>query len=198
MRANAVASRSVSGLRPDTTTKSHPAVRVALQAIVILAFAFATALAAQVKIPVPGTVVPATLQTAVVLLAGLRLGARRGALSQAIYIGAGALGLPFFAGASGAAVLVGPTGGYLVGFILAAWAAGAMNAKFGAGSFKFVRSWLIAFAASLLIFIPGVIQLKFFTAVDWSQAVVMGVFPFIVGDLLKVSFAATAYSLIKR
>lgn len=177
---------------------SHSAVRVALQAVLVFAFAFATALAAQIKIPVPGTVVPATLQTAVVLLAGLRLGAGRGALSQAVYVAAGALGLPFFAGASGAAALFGPTGGYLLGFVLAAWAAGRLNAEFGAGSYRFARSWLIAFAASLLIFIPGVIQLKFFTAVDWAQAVAMGVIPFIIGDFLKVSLAATAYTLTKR
>lgn len=172
------------------------AARLATQAILILAFAFATALAAQVKIPVPGTLVPATLQSAVVLLAGLRLGARKGALSQAIYVAAGALGLPFFAGASGIAVLFGPTGGYLVGFVLAAWLAGNLNARFGNGTF--VRTWLVTFAASIALFVPGLIQLKFFTGAEWMQVMAMGLVPFIVGDVLKVTLAATTHSLVRR
>lgn len=178
MKANAVV------LNP-----TNSAVRVLGQALLVIGFALATALAAQVKIPVPGTIVPMTLQTAIVVLAGLTIGARKGALSQALYVGAGALGLPFFAGAAGVAVLFGPTGGYLVGFVLAAWAAGALNDRFGRG---FARKWLVAFAASILIFIPGMVQLKFFTASSWSQAFMMGVAPFIVGDLIKTTLAALA------
>ena len=156
----------------------------------VLAFTLATALAAQVKIPVPGTPIPVTLQTAIVLLAGLSLGRTRGALSQALYIAAGALGLPFFAGASGMEALVGPSGGYLFGFILAAWFAGSIPTR---GSF--LRTWLITFVASLLIFIPGVLQLKALTLATWPQAFAMGVLPFIFGDLMKVTLVATIHSL---
>src|SRR4051812_38270487 len=86
---------------------------VGMRVVAILAFAVATAVTAQIHIPVPGSPVPVTLQTFIVLLAGLKLGRKDGAISQAVYIAAGAIGLPFFAGAAGLAVLFGPTGGYL-------------------------------------------------------------------------------------
>jgi biotin transport system substrate-specific component len=179
--------------RITTWGVSPAAARAAVRALAIIGFAFATAVAAQIRVPLPGNPVPLTLQTAVVLLAGMRLGARDGALSQALYLGCGALGLPFFAGAAGAAVLFGPTGGYLLGFVIAAYAAGAIGS-----SRSFFRAWLIAFAASLLVFVPGVIQLQWFMGLSWTQALAMGVVPFILGDLVKVTLAATTHALVPR
>lgn len=169
------------------TTLGFPeaAAQAFIRAALVLGFTLATAAAAQIEIPVPGTIVPMTLQTAIVLLAGLSLGKRDGALSQLIYIVGGAVGLPFFALSGGPA-----TFGYLGGFVLAAWFAGSIPTKG-----KFARAWLVAFGASLLIFIPGVIQLKTFTLVSWEQAIAMGVMPFIMADLVKVTFAATAHRL---
>lgn len=171
--------------------------------MLILAFAFATAVAAQIRVPVPGSPVPVTLQTAVVLLAGLRLGAHKGALSQAVYIAAGALGLPFFAGAAGAGVLVGPTGGYLIGFVLAAWTAGFLgnrlaNRRARSASTTLVATWVVTFVASLVVFIPGVTQLKLVTGATWQQAIAMGLIPFIIGDLVKVTLTTTTFALTKR
>lgn len=158
-----------------------------LRSLLIVGFAGLTAAASLVRIPIPGTTVPATLQTAVVLLAGLLLGRRDGALSQVVYLLGGSLGLPFFAGVTG---LFGPTGGYLFGFVLAAFCAGSFEAR---GSF--LRAWVIAFGASFAVFVPGVIVLKIFAMTSWEQALMMGLLPFLIGDVVKVSLAATIYSL---
>ncbi|MEW6055771.1 MAG: biotin transporter BioY [Bdellovibrionota bacterium] len=165
----------------------------------IVFYALATALAAQVKIPLPGTLVPMTLQTAIVLLAGLHLGAGGGAISQLLYISGGVLGLPFFAG--GTAALLGPTGGYLIGFVLAAWTLGFFkrwSGKIFIHGESFIALWLMTFAASIVLFVPGVIQLKYVTVSTWETAFAMGVVPFIIGDLLKVSLTVSIYRLTRR
>jgi biotin transport system substrate-specific component len=93
----------------------------------ITLFAALTALGARVTIPLPFTPVPVTLQVLFPLLAGLLLGGKRGALSQAEYVAAGLAGLPVFAeGGSGLTYFLGPTGGYLLGFIAAAFVVGEL------------------------------------------------------------------------
>lgn len=95
----------------------------------ITLFAALTALGARVAIPLPFTPVPVTLQVLFPLLAGLLLGSKRGALSQAEYVAAGLAGLPVFAkGGSGLTYFLGPTGGYLLGFIAAAFVVGELAA----------------------------------------------------------------------
>ncbi|HEX5726724.1 MAG TPA: biotin transporter BioY, partial [Longimicrobiaceae bacterium] len=106
-----------------TTAEVVPS-RTARRVIGVVAFAAATAFGAKVAIPLPGTPVPFTLQPLFVLLAGAVLGARLGAASQALYLAAGVAGLPVFAAGGGAAYLLGPTGGYLLAYPLAAWLAG--------------------------------------------------------------------------
>src|SRR5207247_11005445 len=96
------------------------AAALARDVVLVLAGALLTALAAQVSFTAPWTTVPYTLQTGAVLLVGTSLGLRRGALSMALYVLAGVIGLPVYAdGASGLAKLLGFTGGYLVAFIVA-------------------------------------------------------------------------------
>ena len=90
-----------------------------------------TALAARVAVPLPGTPVPMTMQVFAVLLAGLLLGGKRGALSQLLYLGAGLAGVPVFASTVGLQALLGPTGGYLLAFPLAALVAGALSRRLG-------------------------------------------------------------------
>lgn len=172
---------------------------IVARVLAITAFTLATAAAAQVRIPVPGSPVPITLQTAIVLLAGMRLGARDGALSQVLYLVCGAVGLPFFAGSAGLAELIGPTGGYLFGFVLVAWAAGRMTRTFGAapGS-TFFRNWFVAFAASLLVFVPGLLQLKLFMHLSLRETFAMGFLPYLIGDAVKVTCAAVAQSSVRR
>ena len=100
---------------------------------------------AQVRIPLPFTPVPITGQTFAVLLVGAVLGSRRGAASLLLYLMQGLVGLPFFAGGtSGLAILLGPTGGYLVGFIVAAYLVGLLAAR---GLDRRIPSALLAFLA---------------------------------------------------
>lgn len=149
----------------------------ARQAIGVLAFVVATALSARLALPIPGTPVPFTFQPLVVLLAGALLGARLGAASQVAYLAAGAVGLPVFAAGGGAAYLLGPTGGYLMAYPLAAFVVGV----FAGGA-----AWRLALglvAGLVLIYAGGVAWLTVLGSFD--AAVAMGLRPFILADLVK-------------
>ena len=155
-------------------------------ALGIVGFAAALALASQVAIPVPGTPVPITLQPLVVVLAGLWLGPIAGAASMALYLALGAMGLPVFApmGAPGLARLVGPTGGYLLAWPLAAWVAG----RIGHGG-TYARRALGATLGMLAIYAGGVAQLTVLTG-SLTSAALMGLVPFVVLDVVKALLAA--------
>jgi biotin transport system substrate-specific component len=162
----------------------------------VLGFALLTALSAYAEVRVPGSPVPVTLQTLVVSLSGVLLGARLGALSQAAYLLAGALGAPVFAGgALGAAYLFGPTGGYLLAFPLAAAVTGLLTRR-SLETPGFAATMRLAFGiflGTVVIFIGGASQLALLTG-DAANAVRVGVLPFVLGDVLKV----TAATLIAR
>ena len=107
---------------PPAATGSAAFVR---DALLVTAFSLVTALSAQIAVPLPGSPVPLTGQTFGVLLSGALLGPRLGAMAMLLYLAEGGFGLPFFAGgASGPAHLLGPTGGYLLSYPLAAWITG--------------------------------------------------------------------------
>ena len=153
-------------------------------AALVAGFSLVVALSAQVAIPLPFTPVPVTLQTLAVLLAGCLLGSGRGALAVIAYIGEGAAGLPVFSGGRGGIVhLLGPTGGYLLGFLAAAYLAGLL-AERGA-----LRSWpgtlLTLVLGNVILYIPGVIWLGAYTGMD--KAVSFGLLPFLAGDALKIA-----------
>lgn len=148
----------------------------------VVGFAALTAVAARLAVPLPGTAVPFTLQVAAVLLSGFLLGPRLGAASQALYVGAGLAGLPAFAAGGGAAYLLGPTGGYLLAYPAAAAIAGAGR---GAGVPRLLGAGLLGLAA---IHLGGAAWLA--AAVGPTDAVRMGVLPFLAGDALKVALAA--------
>lgn len=143
---------------------------------------------AQVTIPLPFTPVPLTGQTFAVLLTGMALGSRRGALAVALYVLEGALGLPFFAGgAAGLAKLIGPTGGYLCAFPLAAFLAGLLAER--GWDRKPLTTALGMLLASLTIFLLGALWLAHFVG-GVGSAVVQGVLPFLPGDVIKSLLAA--------
>jgi biotin transport system substrate-specific component len=150
----------------------------------IVGFSLVIGLAAQIAIPLAFTPVPITLQTLAVLLAGCLLGSGRGALAVLAYLGEGFAGMPVFsAGTSGAAHLLGPTGGYLLGFIAAAYVVGFVVERGAA------RSWYGRLAAlmagSVALYVPGVIWLGAFTGL--GRAITLGFIPFVVGDALKIA-----------
>jgi biotin transport system substrate-specific component len=151
----------------------------------IAAFALLTALGAFIRIPLPFTPVPITLQTFFVLMAGVYLGRRDAAASQLLYVAAGAIGLPVFAGGAGLGHLLGPTGGYLLAFPLAAWFVGAHITP-GQGLTRTLSVFLIA---QLVIFALGTLWLARVLGVDAEQAMALGVLPFLPGEALKLAAA---------
>jgi biotin transport system substrate-specific component len=153
-------------------------------AVLVVGFSLVIALCSQVAIPLPFTPVPVTLQTFAVLLAGCLLGSGRGALSVILYAAEGGIGLPFFSGgASGFAHLLGPTGGYLLGFALCAFVVGLI-AESGLAA-KGPGRLLTLVAGNALIYVPGVLWLGALTGMN--RAVSLGFVPFIVGDALKIA-----------
>ncbi|MDP8206886.1 MAG: biotin transporter BioY [Candidatus Electryonea clarkiae] len=162
-----------------------------LSLLLILAFTFATALAATIRIPLPFTPVPITAQVLVVLLAGAFLGSSRGAASQGLYLLWGLSGLPIFAGgAMGLAAIAGPTGGYLIGFIVAAYVMGRIVKR----KDNLPVLWTKFFAASLIILFLGFAHMTIFYIHNPKTAFLMGVLPFVVGDIIKVTVAAGIFS----
>lgn len=144
-----------------------------------------TILAARVSIPMQP--VPFTLQPLAVLLAGLILGSRDGALSQIIYVALIAAGLPFDANGIGAAALVGPTAGYLFGFIGAAFVAGLLVEH---GATRIWQRWIAGIAGIAGIYLIGLVVLKFNVGLTWQATWTAGAAPFIVPDLAKALIAA--------
>ncbi|MGH7469295.1 MAG: biotin transporter BioY [Longimicrobiales bacterium] len=153
----------------------------------VISFALLTALSARMALPLPGTDVPVTLQTLIVMLSGALLGPYLGAAAQLMYLLAGALGLPVFAMGAGLAYLFGPTGGYLLAFPLAAALTGLLSGQKHAPGF--LRAALAMIIASVLILMVGWAQLTLLRG-NASAAFQMGVLPFLVGDILKVTLGA--------
>ncbi|MDW7776864.1 MAG: biotin transporter BioY [Methanosarcinales archaeon] len=147
-------------------------------------FAALTAIGAFIKIPLPLSPVPITLQVFFVLLAGLLLGARWGGTSMVVYVMLGIIGLPVFSGgSSGLGVLMGPTGGYLIGFVAGAFITGLIYTEAGHNMPVTIGAMICGLAA---IYLPGVIQLSFVANMSLLQAVAVGIVPFLIGDAIKI------------
>jgi len=173
---------------------------------VALGMACLIGLLAQARIPLPWTPVPITGQTFAVLLAAALLGRWWGGASLAIYIGLGIAGVPWFNGwTGGIARIAGPTGGYLIGFILAALFLGYfVDTYVKARSFRSLLG-LMLFADFVLVFGPGLIQLHLWSnlagqgIIGFYQLLTMGLLPFIAGDVVKVVAAAgAAWALLPK
>jgi len=179
-----------------TLGTSSRALRRAEQAGAVAFVTILTAIAAQVSVPLPFTPVPFTFQPMVVLIGAAALGARLGAASQVLYLALGIAGLPVFAASpllpQGAARLLGPTGGYLMAYPLAAFIAGALAER------GFDRRYVTAVVAMIcglvVIFAGGVSWLALVVqpARGFSGAVSTGLVPFILPDLVKLLLAAGA------
>ncbi|GAB3873481.1 biotin transporter BioY [Kibdelosporangium lantanae] len=155
-------------------------------AALVVGGAVLTGLAAQVVVPVPGSPVPITGQTFAALLVGAGLGWRRGALSMLLYLVAGMAGVPWFQ--NGGSGWLGATGGYLVGFAVAATFVGLLAARGGdRTSLRTVGTMVVG---NLVIYAVGVPWLMASTGFDLATALDRGVLPFLLGDGLKILLAA--------
>jgi biotin transport system substrate-specific component len=170
--------------------------KIACRIIGVSAMIILTAVGAFVRIPLPFTPVPLTLQTLFVLLSAAFLGNHLGAITQISYVILGMSGLPIFAGAgSGLNYLLGPTGGYLFGFVLAAFFVGKFIKHAKDNLFSVLS---VLFIGDLIILICGISWLKFLLGYSSVKLLSIGLIPFIPGDLLKAVFAASLYLKFKN
>ena len=191
--------------RPTLIDSIIPGKSLTKDIALIVGFSLLVTLFAQIAIRLPFTPVPITGQTLAVLLTGGALGANRGAASLALYLLLGTVGLPFFApsGAAlegelihfifpwegtGAAFWTLASGGYVVGFVAAAYVVGRLAER------GWERGWSVTVAmllGNVLIYVPGLLWLAY--KIDsFDNALVFGLYPFIVGDLIKLYIAAIA------
>ena len=170
---------------------------LATDAIWVIAFSLVTAACAQISIHLPFVPVPITGQTFAVLLSGAVLGWRRGFLSQVAYLAEGAAGLPVFADGAGSALhLVGPSGGYLLCFPLAAALVGYLVEQGVARSaWKLVGALV---SADVLILLAGSTWLHLLFRVPYAQAWLLGFYPFLIADVAKVVLVGCALPRVLR
>lgn len=185
------------GAIPTRTTLIDTIPRsVVRDVLAVVGFALLTAGAAQVSFSLGFTPVPLTGQTFAVLLAGGALGSRRGAASQFLYVAMGAVGLPFYTdGDGGWEAATGSTAGYLVGFVVAAYAVGWLAER---GQDRQLATSVTSFVAgSVIIYVLGAAWLAYdlgipvTAGVGEDSAIAFGVAPFLVGDFLKALLAGS-------
>ncbi|HEX2952198.1 MAG TPA: biotin transporter BioY [Armatimonadota bacterium] len=163
--------------------------------------ALALALLSQVKIYLPGTPVPITLQVLAVIMLGGLLGPRLGLAAVLEYLLLGICGLPVFAGwTSGIAILTGATAGYLFAFPVAAVLCGMVYSRFAAQSYarRVAGATLMGIVGTIVIYLGGWLWLANWGHLALSKAFTLGVTPFIIADILKVSVAATGLALRRK
>lgn len=154
------------------------------KAALVIGGSFFIALAAQVSVPM--FPVPMTLQTLAILIVGLTFGSRLGAVTLMAYLAEGAMGLPVFANGANGVALMGPTAGFLFGFVAMAGLAG-LAAERGLAR-GLVSTALCALLISAALYLPGIAWLSTFTGVE--KAVQLGALPFLLGDVVKAVIAA--------
>ncbi|MDR3495766.1 MAG: biotin transporter BioY [Ancalomicrobiaceae bacterium] len=179
----------------DTTLAAIPAV----PRKVALAIAGTLLIWISAKVQVPFYPVPMTLQTLAVLGIGLVYGGRLGAATLLLYLAEGALGLPVFAGTPekgiGLAYMMGPTGGYLVGYALAAFVTGALAER--GFDRRMSTTALAMLAGNVAIYVPGLVWLG--VCIGWDKPVLaLGLVPFFIGDVVKLALAAFGLPAIRR
>jgi biotin transport system substrate-specific component len=164
------------------------------QMTLISLFAALTAVGAFISIPIYP--VPLTLQTLFTLLAAMTLGSVMGASSQIIYVLLGIVGIPVFAGfKAGIGILFGPTGGFLFGFIISAYIIGKIiELKKEKNIFYYFLAGIIG---TIILYIIGITQLSLVTGIGVKKALMVGMFPFLPGDILKIIAASFIASKLK-
>ncbi|PCN44975.1 BioY family transporter [Brevibacillus laterosporus] len=162
--------------------------------MVIAIFTAITAVFAQITIPLP--TVPITGQTLAVGLVATVLGSRYGTVSMVLYALLGAIGVPVFAGFSGGPqVLIGPTGGFIFGFIATAFIMGYLLEK---TKYTFTMALIANLLGMVVTFLFGVVQLKLVLNLGWAGAMAAGVTPFIAGGIIKAVLAAYVGIILRK
>lgn len=161
--------------------------------IMVILMACFTGIMAQIIIPLPWSPVPITGQTFAVLVSGLVLGRKLGSISQILYIVTGIFGVPWFAGMnSGLNILLGSTGGYMIGFVFASLFIGYANDKYSKSRNFNVMLPMMLIANYICIYIPGLFILAVYYYLNMgnlpniSLLLMMGLIPFILGDIIKI------------
>lgn len=155
----------------------------------------ATLMATGAYIAIPVGPVPIVLQNLFVMLAALLLGGKWGFISVCVYLLAGAVGLPVFAGGTGGlGKFVGPTGGYLIGFALAAYLIGIISEK---GEGRLVVDICGMVLGTIVIYAFGVSWLKVVTGMSLTKAIAVGMAPFLLGDVLKIIAAGSIVKALR-
>lgn len=171
--------------RPSEKTSSF-----LYDAILVAGFSILIALSAQLSVLLPFSPVPVTGQTFAVVLTGMLLGSSRGFAAVLAYLAEGALGMPVFAGGTaGPGVLAGPTGGYLLGFLLSAWLCGFLSER--GGSRTFLKTVLTATAGSIVMYAAGLPVLAIY--IPPAEVLSAGVYPFIFPDIVKIILSAVIF-----
>ncbi|MDR2375418.1 MAG: biotin transporter BioY [Treponema sp.] len=173
--------------------------RTALSLSLMALFAALVAAGTFVSVPLPFTPVPVVLQNLFSLLAGLVLGPVLGGGAVGLYLLAGIIGVPVFAGATGGiARLLGPTGGFLIGYLLSALSAGLICGRPRQGTkLPLWRLILAVLTGLLVIYVPGLIRLRFALG-SWAKALTGGLIPFVAGDALKGVLAVLIAPRLRR
>ncbi len=174
-------------------SKTQRMMRIAL-------FTTLTAVGAYVVFPLPFTPVPFSLQLLFTLLSGMVLGPRDGALSQIVYLALGILGVPVFAGGNaGVGVLVGPTGGYLVGFVLASYVVGYLGQYFSKQPYSSIlRGILMGGVALSIVHGLGAWWLSCVLQMAFGKALALGCMPYIIPDVIKYVGALLVAEALER
>ncbi|CAN2174251.1 BioY Uncharacterized conserved protein [Candidatus Nanopelagicaceae bacterium] len=178
-----------SSLMPRTTALAN--------AVLVVSGVFALAILAQIAIPVPGSPVPVTGQTLGVLLIGTAYGSTLGVTTFALYLLAGVAGAPIFANNGfGIDRVIGATGGYLIGMLVATYVVGQL-ARLRLDQ-KFLTALPSMLIGTVITFSFGLVWLQQYTGKDWAWTINAGLTPFIVGEVLKIAIAGTSLPIIWR
>lgn len=161
------------------------------RALIVLLFSFLTFAGAMIRIPLPFTPVPITMQTLVLFMAVYYLDPKELGLSQIIYIAAGLVGAPVFAaGVAGMLALVGPTAGYLLGFIAAGIVMPLIKSKVKASYLMMAGIFTLG---TLIVYALGSAHLVLVYKMSIPHAVIAGILPFIAGDVIKIAIASAFF-----
>ena len=180
-------------VKPAVQTLNTPHDRLldaSRQVALVVGASLFVALCARITLPLPFTPVPLTVQNFGVLLVGLLLGSRRGFVAMTLYLAEGAVGMPVFSpsslGLHGIAQLLGPTGGFLMGYPFVAFAAGYI---FDHGARTFARAAVAGLAGEILLFVGGLSWLYVYTH-SLAKAAYLGLYWFLAAEVIKVTLAA--------